>query len=54
MITSHRIFGLAAAVEMREWIWKAYSYLEGDDIDEVLQYAVLHASVFGLARPGSN
>ncbi len=35
-----RLLGLLAARQTREEILKTYSYLEPDDIDEALRYAV--------------
>ena len=35
-----RLLGLLAAGETRESILKAYPYLESEDIDEALRYAV--------------
>ncbi len=38
-----RLLGLMAAGETRDTILKTYPYLESDDIDEALRYAVFLA-----------
>lgn len=38
-----RLLGLLASGETRESILKAYPYLEAEDIDEVLRYAMVLA-----------
>jgi len=38
-----RVLGLLASGETKESILKAYPYLEAEDIDEALRYAVLLA-----------